>query len=109
MHIKMHNGKAYGVQFTAREREAMHKEVNRQLVEQMGELGTDVDALILWVLHVEFGFGKQRLKRFFDVFTKEYEYMGEYYDMPKDVPWICRTKLKEIGVDIEQWNKEAKQ
>lgn len=30
----------------------------------------------------------------------------KHYEMPDDYVWLCKEKLKEIGVDVEAWNKE---
>lgn len=27
--------------------------------------------------------------------------------MPDDGAWLCQRKLKDIGVDVEEWNKEV--
>ena len=106
MFIKRSGGKIFGAIFTAAETKAMNIEINRQILEADTKYSTDVDAMILWVLHSCFGFGKKRLKRFYDEFSAEHQRLREYYEMPDDGAWLCKHKLKDIGVDVDKWNDE---
>lgn len=86
---------------------AMDKEIKRQLAEHTRANALEIDAMVLWVLHDRFGFGKRRLKRFFDEFSGAVDELLEWYEMDfSDEAWLCSHKLKEIGVDVEEWNKE---
>ena len=84
---------------------AFDDEVNRQLAERSKEWYTDLDALILYVLHEEFGFGKDRLLRFFYRLIDTNEELIDHYRL-KDSEFICKTKLKEMGIDVEKWNED---
>src|SRR5574344_211392 len=106
MLIKRSGGKIFGATFTAAETKAMNIEINRQILEADAKYSTDVDAMILWVLHSCFGFGKKRLRRFYDEFSAEHQRLREYYEMPDDSAWLCKHKLKDIGVDVDEWNNE---
>lgn len=50
----------------------MNKEINKQIIENTNKYSMDFDAMILWTLHVCFGFGKKRLKRFWDSVFQEH-------------------------------------
>ena len=64
----------------------------------------DMDAMILWNLHKQFGFGKDRLRRYFDGYVKEIRALQELYG---EYAWQkMRDELLRIGVDIEAWEKE---
>ena len=96
MRIKKSGGKIFGADLTAAERKAMDKEIQRQL-----------DAMILWVLHAQLGLGPTRLRRFYDQFEKELDALLERYEMGEDDRlWLCAYMLKQIGVDIEKWDRE---
>lgn len=84
---------------------AFDDEVNRQLEERSKDWYVNVDALILYVLHERFGFGKDRLMKFFYGLIDTNEELISHYHM-KDAEFICKTKLKDIGVDVEQWNAD---
>lgn len=68
---------------------------------------TDIDSAILWVVHLCYGSKKKKLREFYDLFRKVHKELAEWYEMPHETPFICRMKLKEIGVDVEAWNKEG--
>lgn len=70
---------------------------------------TDLDAMILWTVRVVFGAGEKRLKCFWETFDLEHKKMMEYYEISsshEDYGWVCRERLKRIGVDIVKWEKE---
>lgn len=69
----------------------------------------DIDAMVLYTLHVHLGFGKKRLREFYDAFSAEHDRLIQYYQMPDDYTWLCKEILKRIGVNVEAWNKERKE
>ena len=98
----------YGVQFNAKEKAALDKEIQRQSAEFDQKNLNDMNALILWLLHERFGFGMKRLRLFYDLFRTEIDALVKRYEIDEgDAVWLCTHKLKEYGLDIEEWNKEA--
>ena len=86
-------------------RQKIRREARTQMLEQHRKINADFDAMVLWVLHSRFGFGKKRLERFYEEFLKEYEEMKEYYASNDDtIIFAAREKLKRIGVDVYAWN-----
>ena len=107
MRIKKAAGKIFGADLTAAERKAMNLEIERQLAEYTRAHGLEIDAIILWVLHAQLGLGPTRLRRFYDQFEKELDALLERYEMGEDDRlWLCTYMLKQIGVDIEKWDRE---
>ena len=49
-------------------RKAINDEVNRQTGENVRKLSVNIQALVLWALHQQFGFGKKRLLQFQEAF-----------------------------------------
>ena len=107
MRVKQYKNKIFGADLTAKERLAMNIEINRQIVEADRKYTNDIDAVMLYTLHVHLGFGKKRLRRFWEAFQEEHKALIEYYQMPDGGVWLCQRKLKGIGVDVEEWNKEV--
>lgn len=108
MRVKKAGGKVYGADLTAAERKAMNLEIQRQLAEYDRKHANEIDALILWQLHVQLGFGVKRLRRFYERFKAGYFDLIKQYELEEaDNIWLNTYKLKEIGVDIESWNKEG--
>jgi len=107
MKIKKSGGRVYGAELSAAEKSAMQLEIQRQLAEYDRKHVMEIDSLILWVLHARFGWGKKRLKQFYDSFSDEIDALIAHYQMDKeDGVWLCTYKLKECGVDLEQWERE---
>lgn len=51
---------------------------------------------------------KNALRRFYDRFKAEYFDLIKRYEMDEsDNIWLNTYKLKEIGVDIESWNRDG--
>lgn len=109
MRIKKAGGKIFGAVLSAAEKKAMDMEINRQIVEADRRYADDIDAMVLYTLHVHLGFGKKRLRKFYDAFSAEHDRLIQYYQMPDDYTWLCKEMLKRIGVDVEAWNKERKE
>ena len=109
MRIKKAGGKIYGVEMSGAEKKAMELEIRRQIAEYNQKNLNEIDALILWVLHEQFGFGPKRLKRYYDAFQNSVNDLMRRYEMEEgDENWLCTEMLKRIGVDVEQWHKELR-
>lgn len=108
MYTRKLGGKVVGAKLTAAQEKAMHMEIKRQCAEYWRKHQDELVALMLWVLHDTQGWGKKRLRDFFDNFMPALDELLEHYDMgEEDKFWLCSTKLKEIGVDIEAWQSEG--
>lgn len=86
-------------------RMAMDHEINQQCLEADERLALDIDTMVLWTLHRHLGFGVKRLHDFYVAMATEHRRMREYYQMDDMYPE--RSKLKELGVDLEAWQKEV--
>ena len=111
MIVKKLHGKPYGVELTSAERKAMNLEINRQIAEKDEQYKEDLDAMVLYVLMVHYGWKRKRLHKFWKAFVKEHESLRQFYmmDDPEDNVWLAHRKLKDIGVDIHQWYEEGEQ
>lgn len=107
MRIKKAGNKIYGAELTAAERKAMNMEIQRQLAEYTRAHELEIDALILWQLHEQLGFGPKRLKRFYDNFAPAIKDLINRYEMDdSDQVRLCTKKLKdELGLDLELMKK----
>ena len=88
------------------EKRALHAEVARQARQISDRFSLEVDATILWALHEEFGFGAERLRRFYDCVYQNREALLRRYDMHDDAEFILLHKLREIGADVRKWSEE---
>jgi hypothetical protein len=65
------------------------------------------DALILYTLHEEFGFGAIRLKRFAKKMCKIHDYFRDRYDDAS--LFAMQKKLLALGIDIDNLDKEIQE
>ena len=86
---------------------AMRKEINAQILESDKQYWLDMDAAVMWALHEAFGFGRKRLRRFFDAFSTVHADLRKTYQIDGSITWKCRELLKsKVKVDVEAWEDE---
>lgn len=90
--------------FTPQGRKAKDREIKRQILEAQDELIRDIDAVFLWTLRTELGFGKKRIERIYSAVIRNFKEMCEFYAMNDAYPAVYH--LREIGVDLDQLRKE---
>ena len=90
-------------QLSHEQNQIIKKEVRKAVFAEHLKGGANFDALVLWTLHTEFGFGAKRLRRFFDAFMTGYLELKEYYELDADTAYIAVEGLKKIGVDVYAW------
>lgn len=102
------NGKIFGAKLTAAEEKALEIEVRKKIAEYDRQNCNEIDAIILWILMSEFGFGEKRLKKFHDTFAPAIHGLADRYEMdPTELVWLCTKKLLDKGIDIEAWNNSS--
>ena len=110
MQLKTIRGKVYGANLTRKEQEAMEIEIRKQLVEQAKNYENDFDACVLYQIHAQYGKGAKALRKFYDQWKVVHKALLDHYELDKpDAPWLFMEKLKELGVDVEEWNKEEEE
>ncbi len=108
MQIKKSGGRIFGANLTAAEKKAMDMEIKRQIAQYDRAHLYEADALILWILHEEFGFGEKRLRRFYDRFNPAVDELAKRYECEDDrLTRLCTYKRKQCGIDIEAWHREG--
>jgi hypothetical protein len=112
MYVLNTGGKVYGAKLTAAEKKAMDIEIRKQLAEDLIKHEDEVDAIVLYALGQEFGWGATRMRRLWEIVHNGYRELCKRYEMDptEDGPWLIQYKLKkEKGVDIVAWNAEKYQ
>lgn len=108
MRVKKSGGKIFGAQLTVAERKALDIEIKKQMAEYDRKHRNELEAMVLWQLHAQLGFGVKRLKKFYDNFNPIVEELIERYQLEEDDSiWICTLKLKELGIDIEEMSAKG--
>ena len=88
-------------------RRVVLRELNTELSSATDRFFQDETSVILWVLHTTFGFGAERLRRFYDGYKPANDKLKEYYAMSdSDMPYMTKRLLKDIGVDLDEWERD---
>lgn len=113
----------YRVEFNKEEQEAIcqearalaAEETRTQVTKWLHEFQNELDGNVLMTLHTEFGFGKDRLKKFhhsfcdvIDQLCKRYELVGPEGSTHEDEKFLANTWMREYGIDLDEWNREIK-
>lgn len=85
-------------------KDLIQSEVTRILLERDKQYAIDVDAMVMFTLHKELGWGKKRLRKFYLSMFRNHLAMRNHYLMQDTYPE--RYKLKEQGVDLDAWYNE---
>lgn len=100
------------IPMTSSERQVLKKEVRSMMADYHYKHLTELDAVILWVLHEEYGFGEKRLKDFYISFNRAVKGLLKRYEMEEDDDddqiWLFTHKLKQAGIDLRAWDEEAR-
>lgn len=73
--------------------------IREETLKEYKKQATDIDTLILFTLHREFGFGKTRLLRFAKSMVRIHDYYMDKFD-DADI-FAMQQELLAIGVDVE--------
>ena len=108
MIIKKSGNMIFGAILNAKEKKALDIEMKKAAAKTLDNMEKDIDVMILWQLHIQEGWGKKRLERFYRDFSNAYDQLKRYYEVGDNEPgtYICDKQLKEIGVDVEELAKE---
>ena len=96
---------------TNRERKAFVREINRQTGENVRKLSLNLQALVLWSLRQQLGWGCKRLLRFQKNFLPLIEQLQKYYEAEDadETEFICLYRLKhEVGIDVAELDEMFK-
>ena len=103
-------GKSLTNRYLDKQRKAeANAEAKKLVLAEREKYCTKTDVTILYALHNIFGFGKERLERFYREWIKIHTEMVEDYQCDGDDShyWVMEARLKEIGVDIDALEREV--
>lgn len=107
MIVNRSGSKIFGAHLSKAERTALDIEVRKAIAENEKTYHMDMDAAILYFLHTKYGFGEKRLRDFWNGFNALHgQILRDYMVLNDEAAWVCRQKLKNIGVDVKAWWEE---
>lgn len=90
-----------------KERKAIEREIRIQTAKNVRDLSLNLQAIVLWNLHEQLGFGQKRLIEFQRSFLPLIRELQDFYmaEDSEETEFILLYKLKnEVGVDVSQLN-----
>ncbi len=100
----------FKINLSKAEQKAADDECKRILTEWQTKHQREIDAMILWRLHNTFGWGPERLWRFYSGFHDDADTLVKKYELKDtDDLWIATQALKEYGINLEDWEKKIEE
>lgn len=84
MEFKYFRNDPFAVKLNKKEQRILNEEINKQILEKDAQYTNDIDACVLYTLHVFLGFGAKRLRQFWEAFRSEHSRLQKHYEMPGD-------------------------
>lgn len=98
---------AFVTRLSNKERKEIEREIRRQTASNVKNLSLNLQAIVLWNIHEQLGFGQKRLLEFQKTFLPLIKELQEFYmaEDSEETEFILLYKLKnEVGVDVRELN-----
>lgn len=108
MNFKRSGKTIFGMTLSPAEQKVLDREIEKRLAEKLREQDLEIEARVLYAIRSITGYGKVKLRRVYDDVDESLEELAAHYEMhdDDDLTWLCIKKLRDDGIDIEQWSKE---
>jgi len=88
----------------AKQKKVLKEQCKKEFFNLLERYNYQVALQVMYILHFKYGFGKKRLREFFELLKAMQARHIEYYEVKDDdVPDICEIKLREDGINIEDF------
>ena len=88
----------------ASQRKALRAECVKEFDKLLADYNRQVALQVMYILRFDFGFGQERLRRFSDKLKEmQIKTIDKYEASEGDVPEICEIKLKDSGINVEEF------
>lgn len=94
---------------TAGQKKALLPAIEKEILDYQDKFYVENTAAILWTLHITFGFGEKRLKKFWDAYFQTHDDVVKHYQLDNlGEAMVYQELLKRMGIDIEQWCEDKR-
>ena len=94
---------------TATQRKALREECVKEFDKLLANYNQQAAIQILHILRFDYGFGQERLNKFADKLNEmQIKTMERYEVKDDDIPNICEIKLRDSGIDIDNFFKNLR-
>ena len=86
---------------------ALDGSIREQIGQNIVKLKGNIEAIVLWQLHEQYGFGAKRLEAFLEGFQPALQELMSFYGIEgtEDTEMACVYNLKSIGFDTDKLGK----
>lgn len=99
MNVRINNN-----QPNAAQRKALRAECVKEFDKLLADYNRQVALQVLYILRFDYGFGQERLRKFSDKLKDmQITTIDRYEATDGDVPAICEIKLRESGINVEEF------
>lgn len=90
-----------------REMAALDGSIREQIGQNIVKLKSNIEAIVLWQIHEQYGAGAKKLEAFLEGFQPALQELMDFYgvDNTEDVELACVYNLKSIGFDTDKLGK----
>ena len=87
--------------------QALDGSIREQIGQNIVKLKGNIEAIVLWQIHEQYGHGAKRLEAFLEGFQPALQELMNFYgiDNAEDTELACIHNLKAIGFDTEKLGK----
>lgn len=92
---------------TNAEMKALDDSIREQIGQNIGKLKGNIEAIVLWQIHEQYGYGAKKLEAFLEGFQPALQELMNFYgvESTEDVEFACVHNLKSIGFDTDKLGK----
>ena len=98
---------AFVPRLSNKERKEIEQAVRKETAKNVKDLSLNLQAIVLWNIHKQLGFGQRRLIEFQRSFLPLIKELQDFYmaESSEETEFILLYKLKnEVGVDVRELN-----
>lgn len=86
---------------------ALNGAIKKEIALSVDALKANIEAIVLWQLHEQCGFGVKRLEAFLEGFRPALQELNDFYNLEDadETKCACVHNLKSIGFDTDKLGK----
>ena len=86
---------------------ALHGAIKQEISHSVDKLKVNIEAIVLWQIHEQLGYGVKRLEAFLEGFRPALQELNDFYglDNAEETECACVHNLKSIGFDTDKLGK----
>lgn len=100
--------KVFKDQPTSGQRKALEQQCVKEFDILTENFEHDANVKLLYLFHTKHGYGKKRLKRLSKDINDVFQGLHARYELDEtDSVWLCKKKLEDDGIDVDELLKES--